>query len=573
MEDRILQSIFLDIELWKDALQHGVDKGIPIHTLEYIQSPVGRAELCRKIANGTYSIAPPHTGYAKKDNGEERIFFVNEPLDRILLYVICRWLNRNEQSVIHDKCLSYKEHIGVGRIVRNVSKEIGASEKDIIGCKFDIHHYFDTVPREDIHRAFDMVECHYGSSSIISLLRKYYDSDIFFDTRKQEYCSSYHGLKQGCAVSSWLANAVLYPLDCMMAKLPGVYTRYSDDILYIGEQYDDAALILRGFLQKHSLKLNETKTRFLKRDEYFRFLGFDIKGQEITLSKKWVKRFQDDIDDITIKNKKLIQKVRKIRASKNKEVGNVLNEILQRTIKQVCSYLYYGNGTYSWASAVLPVVNREKDLAQLNDYCLDAIRAVYTGKTNIGGLGKSQQGGIVRGKGRNVAANRRSTVDSGLPVFQRDGWIMGFCSLRAIQKLISNKWLYRCVVCDLLLNEDVKYGNTIIKDEKNSSANNIEILESVYSLYLYSQPDDATISRFYAHDLSEMNLEELMCGENRKVARSRLNSFLAESVDFCSIVGQEQHWYWQSENQPELVLLKKWFHTIPLQPAAEAGLE
>lgn len=558
MKDRILREIFLDTELWSDALQHGLAKGIPTETLEYIQSPIGRADLCKRIATGEYVIAPPHTGYTIKDDGTERTYFVNKPLDRILLNVVNKWLARNENSVIHECCLSYKEHVGIGKIVKNVSHEIRNIQGTIIGRKFDIHSYFDNVPVEYIHQAFDLVECDYGKSTIISLLRNYFNSNLYYDSRLQTYCNSYHGLKQGCAVSSWLANVVLYKLDCILSDLKGVYVRYSDDILFIGERYEEATQLIESFLRSRKLVLNKAKTINLHRDNFFPFLGYDIKENQITLSKKWLKRFQQDIDKITIRNNGLINKIRNIRRRNAANTNNQLDFVMQQTIRRVVSYLYYGNGEYSWATAVLPVVNCIDDLQVINQYCMDAIRAVYTGKTHIGGLGKTPQGKIVRGKGRNVRANRLATSGSTLSVFNQQGWINGYLSIHDMHKIISNRWLYKCLVRDIINMPKQLYSNFVdafTADTKNL----IPQLEEHYTCFLYSKPDGKKESCFYAKELKEMNIQNMIAGANRTDARESLESFIKEKISFSSIVKNQGDWFWQSENIPELVLLRKWF--------------
>ena len=215
--DNILRSLFLDINLWSEVIEHGIKKGIPDEYLEYIQDPNGRAELCLKIGSGSYFIEPPHTGYRPKEDGGERTFFINTPMDRLVLFAIYKWLTRNEGEMIHPRCLSYQEGIGIGKIVKELSwrikKNEGIGTSNIVGRKFDIHKYFDTVKREHITRALDTIEEHHGKSSVIELLRRYYNSDVYYDSRSKKMTSRYKGIKQGCAVSPFLANVLLYDLD------------------------------------------------------------------------------------------------------------------------------------------------------------------------------------------------------------------------------------------------------------------------------------------------------------------------------------------------------------------------
>lgn len=559
MKDFIFESLFLDTQLWAEVIDHGIDKGVPQRYLEQIQSPRYRADLCRKIAYGKYVIEPPRTGYKAKEDGGERIYFANSPQDRLLLHAICKWLVRKESKMIHPSCLSYQEGIGIGRIVKDLSNRIvnlsGLDKETVVGRKFDIHKYFETVDRRSIHLAFDKVEKNFGHSCIIQLLRNYYDSDFYYDSRQKKLLTEYYGIKQGCAVSSWLANVILYDLDEEASQLSGLYLRYSDDIIYIGTDYQKATEIIRKHLNRLGLTLNDKKQEDITSNKFVRFLGYNIRGKEITLSRKWVKNFQQQIDKITIKNTQLVREVRNLRKNASPQSEAKLQKILERVQKRICRYLYYGDGQHSWATHVLGVVNRKNDIHQMTLYCLDAIRAIYTDKTSIGGLGVSLQHGILRGKGRHVSSNRLATSS-----LENHGWFSLFLSPEAMYQAISNPWLYRTLVADILINKKVPLYQCNVKDSEKELISKIEKLEELFDNFYNSQPDGRQIDRFYARKLSEMNQIDLIYGENREIARKALEDYINENIDFDDIKRDEQSWFWQSQIHPEFVLLKKWFN-------------
>lgn len=561
MQDRILESIFLDDRLWAEVIDRGVDKGVPSDVLRYIQDPHGRAELCGRVASGDYSIRPPHTGYRPKDDGGERVFLANEPLDRMFLTVVYKWLVRNMGDAVHPSCTSYTEGVGSGTAVKRLSGEIvrlGLGDKTgIVGRKFDIHHYFDSVAKRDIHKAFDKVERRFGRSSVIDVLRRYYDSDVYYDTRLKAYAERPMGIKQGCAVSAWLANVLLYSLDKRISGIRGCYMRYSDDIIYVGEHYEKVTALIRRHLGGMGLSLNDSKTEDIHPDRFVRFLGYDIRGEEITLSRKWVKSFQRNVDRLTILDKRLIGSVRQIRKKGGPMMERKLEDVLVRTRRALASFLYYGNGKFSWASIVLPVINRHSDVSELNKYCLDALRAVYTGKTSIGSLGKSKSGGIQRGTGRNVAANRKATSmlseDGRTP-----GWLSGFLSIEAMRRAVPNRMLYRALAQDLLENTPhPPYGcdaSSGIGRDKT-----VGELERRYGNYLNSRPDGRKQSRFYAKNLERMTVADLISGTDRKTAGDDLESYLADYVREEDLFPDNASWYWQSDTYPQFVILRTWF--------------
>lgn len=561
MQDRILESIFLDDRLWAEVIDRGVDKGVQSDVLRYIQDPHGRAELCGRVASGEYSIRPPHTGYRPKDDGGERVFLANEPLDRMFLTVVYKWLVRNMGDAVHPSCTSYTEGVGSGTAVKRLSGEIvrlGLGDKTgIVGRKFDIHHYFDSVAKRDIHKAFDKVERRFGRSSVIDVLRRYYDSDVYYDTRLKAYVERPMGIKQGCAVSAWLANVLLYSLDKRISGIGGCYMRYSDDIIYVGEHYEKVTASIRRHLGKMGLSLNDSKTEDIHPDRFVRFLGYDIRGSEITLSRKWVKSFQRNVDSLTILDKRLIDSVRRIRKKGGPMMERKLEDVLVRVQRLLARFLYYGDGKFSWASIVLPVINRHSDISELNKYCLDALRAVYTGKTSIGSLGKSKSGGIQRGTGRNVAANRKATsmlsADGRPP-----GWLSGFLSIEAMRRAVPNRMLYQALTQDLLENNPhPAYGcdtSSGIDPEKT-----VAELERRYDNYLNSRPDGRKQPRFYAKTLERMTLADMISGSDRKTAGDDLESYLADYVREGDLFPDNTSWYWQSDTYPQFVILRTWF--------------
>lgn len=564
--DAILSSVFKDTGLWAEVIDHGLSKGISHELLEYIQDPHGRAELCMKVGSGNYIIRPPHTGYRPKDDGGERTFFANEPLDRLLLNAIYKWLMRNAGYMVHPSCKSYQEGIGVGKIVRNMSARIAvlSNSSSVVGRKFDIHKYFETVGREQIHKAFDQVEQKFGASSVVSMLRKYYDSDLYYDTRRREYVNAYQGIKQGCAVSSWLANVILYKLDQELSALGGIYVRYSDDIIYVGEDYERATELIVSNLREIGLELNARKIENIVGDKFVKFLGYYIRGGEITLSKKWTDKFRQSIDRLTIRDKHLIASVRNLyRLDNSAERDKRLMRLFVKAQRRVVRYLYWGDGLYSWATLALGVINRPADVRQLSLYCMDALRAVYTGKTDIGGLGVSRDVGITRGIGRNVSANRRKTAHIVGTVNGQEGWMDGFYSIPAMQRCLSNKWLYRTLVHDLLLPKDEKRKYTLKGDAGSAAApdcpERIQELEDHYEKFLCSRPDGKKKDRYYAKTLSDMDTVGLLCGEQRYTARTNLEDFIDGNISYGHLKANPRHWFWQSTRHPEMVILQKWF--------------
>ena len=347
-EDRILE-MFFEKARWQYAIEKGLFKDMNKAVMYQLTTPEARLAMYQRIKSGNYKIMPPHTAKIPKDNGDFRTVYVNEPVDRILLSIANDLLFELMPEMVHPRCTSYQKGIGCGRVVQDVSRIIYSAEGKIIGWKGDFSKYFDSVPIRFIDWAFDKVEEKHGKSALIDVIRDYYHTDIYFD-EDNNLCEKYQSLKQGCSVAAWLADVILYHLDDKLSKLNGYYVRYSDDTLFVGEDYEKAMDIMKGELEMMQMTLNPKKVEYLDANHWFKFLGYSIKGHSISLSSTRIKTFQKEIEKRTIKKR---------------------DTTMTKAINSVNRYLYKGYCDYSWATQVLPVINVKEDIDKLNTFVMD----------------------------------------------------------------------------------------------------------------------------------------------------------------------------------------------------------
>ena len=538
--------MFFEAGRWEYAIAKGVGKDVPKNVLFQLCQEEVRMKMCEAIRTGNYEIAPPHTALIPKDTpGEFRTVYVNEAADRVLLSIANDLLFELMHDRVHPRCKSYLKGVGCGRVVQEVSRAILAAKPQgtvakakpsltaKIGWKSDLSKYFDSVPLRYIDEAFDMVEERCGKSALIDVLRKYYHADLYF-TPEGELESKYQSLKQGCSVASWLADVILYHIDEKLAQLDGYYVRYSDDMLFIGKDAEKAMQVLTEELAKMDMKLNPKKVEWLDAEHWFKFLGFSIKGKSISLSKTRIKKFQKEIE------------------------SRCLGSKFQKALNSVNRYLYHGDGQgHSWATQVLPIVNVKQDIDTLNMFVMDCLRAAHTGKTKVGGLGYDKQGKtgcIQRGKGRNVSANRKKTGDD----------IGGYLSLGCMQNAMrTSKAAYDTLVRSLGIGPSAKLTGTVAglaaKPQGTVAKEGtvtIEELEAAYATYKHSIPSEKTMhrtSRFYALPESELSDDDMLYGVRREDAERALENALKGFA-----MPEGAGWFWKSENDPDLVVLRQW---------------
>ena len=377
---------FFDMARWEEMLEKAFEKRIDAGLLRQLCSPHNRLKLLSVIVSGRYYIQVPHIARIPKDNGDFREVFVNESIDRIFLSLYNDVMFEMYGRLIHPACKSYQKGLSCAQTVKEISSQIAQMDNDVIGYKVDLSKYFDSVSIEIIDQALDELD---SGSPLDQIVREYYHNDYVFDA-DNNLVKHYGSLKQGCAFASFLANYVLRDVDAEMSKIVPIYVRYSDDIVIIGPKADWAMLCLQTMLERKGLRLNPNKVEQLHKNQWFTFLGYNIKGSLITFSRKAIKNFQADIEARTIN----------------------ANCTTKQAICNVNKYLYEGvlvdDQRYSWASRFLSVCNVWEDINTLNGFVMDCIRAVDSGRHQIGGLGENKQQSaqiVQRGTGKNVKSN------------------------------------------------------------------------------------------------------------------------------------------------------------------------
>lgn len=388
MIDEKLEQLY-NFDLWAESLEHVASKnknnlGV-LSELDMLSNRTVILSLIDSIKQGTYKIGTPTVIKKKKDNGKYRELYVNSIQDRVILRVINKIYFNMYGSRVHNLCVSYREGTSIGEVVSSISKKL--SKGHITGYKVDISKFFDSVDRKSLLNALNFL----SSDSVVDrLILDYYTDDRVFLKDEQMYVERYKGLAQGCALSSFLCDYILRDIDEYFSGSE-IYYRYSDDIIIFDE--DDSILEkLDSKLNEYGLSLNLDKVERISSNNWFTFLGFSIKGDKISISKKSLQKFQSEI-------KTRYMNCKSYRGFK----------------RSVYSYLY-SSDVYScrgWFGIKVGTVNCIPDIKYLDNWVQDMFLAFKYKHDRIGSLGYNKQdnGVISRGKGRHVKRNREKGTD------------------------------------------------------------------------------------------------------------------------------------------------------------------
>ena len=372
--ENIKFKMIFDKDRMERLLNQAYEKNINVALLRKLMQPEYQMQLYNALLNREYKIFPPHKAKIPKDNGDYRTVYVNEDIDRIYLSLYNDMMFELHSCFISVYCKSYQKGISCPNTVKAVSKKLRFYE----GYKADMTHYFDSTPLEQINKLFDKLRM----VTLVDLpVREYYNSNLVFD-ENDNLIEEYAGMKQGCAFSTFLANALLYEIDETLGNMENLlYVRYSDDILFVGKYSENVKIILEYELNKLGLKLNPKKTEKITNDKWFDFLGFRIKGSQITFSKKSIDQIIKFVKKNTIKYRHVNKQGKVTYVNSKQKAINVINSHLYK------NFTINDKRAFGWGEYFLTTVNVKKDIETLDKWIKDCIRACETKKVKVGCIG------------------------------------------------------------------------------------------------------------------------------------------------------------------------------------------
>ena len=112
------------------------------------------------------------------------------------------------------------------------------------------------------------------------------------------------------------------------------------------------------------------------------------------------------------------------------------------------------------------------------------------------------------------------------------------------------------------INKRIYLNGRKVSVKTSTVANAYKEIEKLYANYKHSYPSErshSTHEYFKALTSEELSLEELVNGEERTLARARLEvNFLCWVLNGSLKWQDNRQWFWQSKADPELVILKEW---------------
>lgn len=257
-----------------------------------VLSNLKRVELCKEMGKiSVWRAKAAKRIYIPKSNGKKRPLGIPVIKDRVLQTIVKNALEPSWEARFESTSYGFRPGRSTHDALAHCHNRLRKGHDTWI-LDADIRGAFDNISHEFILNAIGEIP---GKELIKQWLKSgYLENEIFHATES--------GTPQGGVISPLLANIALDGLGELLAsytkvkehqsspkakrqritkqKLPKYgYCRYADDFIVTAESQEDLETILpviQDWLGKRGLQLNEEKTKIIRADEGFDFLGFHI---------------------------------------------------------------------------------------------------------------------------------------------------------------------------------------------------------------------------------------------------------------------------------------------------------
>lgn len=215
-----------------------------------------------------------------------------------------------------------------------------------------ISKYVESIPQQVIEDA--IIKLMPSGAYRNYLLELYSNDEVYYDGKVVAYRKA---LTKGTSFDWFLLGYILRKVDNVMASLPFKYYRYYDEIFILSDSMEAINQIPEHILRHLNVTINESTPIYHNEVE---FHGLHIMANSIRNSKDVMQKVKSKIHRF----------IQKHSVKHDRESQQNLIYSLQR-------YLYKGDKAL--ITPLLKYVNNGVDARELDRFCLDEIKASYTG--------------------------------------------------------------------------------------------------------------------------------------------------------------------------------------------------
>lgn len=363
----------LDDNKWNEFLNYKIEKDFiskkEKQEFEDFISNKKYVPICAQIANGTFVFSTPKKHLISKGrSGKKRVVYTFKSDEMIILKYIS-YLLYDYDYLFYPNLYSFRKNTGVKDAIRSISNIKNISKMH--GYKVDIHNYFNSI---NIDLLLKHLKEDIADELLYSLFKNILSSkNVLFN---EELIEEEKGVMAGTPISAFLANYYIREIDEYFWNQKVVYLRYADDIILFCNEKEDLINhqnVLKKYLEKYKLAINEEKEYFFEPLEKWEFLGFCFDGKKIDLSYNSVKK-------IKAKIRRSSRGIRRWMLKKDADYKVALKAMNRKYNKK-----FFGKQDkeeLSWKYWFFPTITTADSLKIIDKYMQEQQRYIVTGKHN-----------------------------------------------------------------------------------------------------------------------------------------------------------------------------------------------
>ena len=280
---------------WESVRKNGGSPGIDGVTIRELKKdgiePL-LTEIQSELKARTYKPSPLKRVYIPKSNGKQRPLSIPTVKDRITQTAIKIIIEPIFESGFEPNSFGFRPDKSAHNAVDEIVKYLNFGCEHVIDA--DITACFDNIDR---HKLMEQVAKKISDGAMLHIIRQFLDAGIMEDN---EIHTQDRGTPQGSPLSPLLANIYLDQLEKQW-KSSGLQKRYGEDAHLI-RYADDFLILMTGnpavakkkldeIMGNLGLTMNTEKTRIVRAEEGFDFLGFRFVRQYSRWRNKRVTRW------------------------------------------------------------------------------------------------------------------------------------------------------------------------------------------------------------------------------------------------------------------------------------------
>lgn len=303
----------------------------------------------------------------KQHSQKKRKVFVFDEGENTVLKLIAYLLGKYDH-LFCGNLYSFRRNIGVKNAIADILRDRRLAE--YYTYKADIHDYFNSA---DTERAVALMKSALSDDPALAeflegILREPYC------LREGEPTVEKKGIMAGVPVSGFLANLYLNELDRLFEERGALYARYSDDIIVFAdsaENIEEYEKEIKNTVTRAGLEINTRKELRTTPGQAWEFLGYCVHGRTVDIGRA-------SLDKIKAKFRRKARALAKWKSRK----GVSAERAVRAFIKFINRKLYDNpvHNEITWCRWYFPTVTTAESLRVLDEYAVQCIRYIATGK-------------------------------------------------------------------------------------------------------------------------------------------------------------------------------------------------